>query len=68
MRILSRNEQELCLKMLRGSGNNNYLGNLIDDKLQGVCIAYRRDQRFVQLRFTVQNPIPTEEETLFIIQ
>ena len=42
MRILNKNEQDLCKRILAGNGNNNYLGNIINNKLWGVCISGNR--------------------------
>ena len=70
MRLLNENEQELCLRILNGHGHDNYLGNIIDDKLEGVCISGQRDTGNVQLLFNFWSggKVPTDEETNNIIQ
>lgn len=62
MRLLNSYEQQICLRILNGDGNNNYLGNLIDDRLDGVRISITRNPQMVDLLFTTQNaqPIPAE--------
>lgn len=30
MRLLSKEEQELCRRILQGDGRNNYLANILD--------------------------------------
>jgi len=67
MRRLNKNEQDLCLRILNGDGNNNYLGNLIDHKLNGVRISLTRNPPNVDLLFTIQNAMPTDEEAEIVI-
>jgi hypothetical protein len=67
MRILSRNEQDLCRRMLDGNGMDNYLSNIIDPQLAGVCISIIRNPQHVDLEFTIQNESPTPEETSKIL-
>lgn len=69
MRLLNKDEQEFCRRILNGNGNNNYLGNIIDDKLWGVRISITRSpQRNVDLLFTIQNQQPTQEEIDMTLQ
>jgi hypothetical protein len=67
MRILNETEKDLCLRILKGDGNNNYLGNIIDHKLEGVRISLNRKQPNVELLFTIQGQYPTPEETEMVI-
>ncbi|MFA4851566.1 MAG: hypothetical protein WC868_10305 [Bacteroidales bacterium] len=69
MRILNRNEQDLCLRILNGHGRNNYLGNIIDHKLDSVCISVTRDTKIVELEFAIHSggQFPTDAETEEII-
>jgi len=62
MRILSTEEQDLCSRILKGSGQNNFLGNIIDHKLAGVCIDITKNPQNVFLEFTTRNKFPTSEE------
>jgi hypothetical protein len=62
MRILSVEEQDLCKRMLNGSGNNNYLGNLIYHRLAGISIAVQRSTKKVVLLYTTRNKMPTSDE------
>jgi hypothetical protein len=63
MRILSVDEQDLCQRIVAGNGNNNYLGNIIDNKLSGICIHLTRSQAKVELRITIpeQRELTIEE-------
>ncbi|MDE3182918.1 MAG: hypothetical protein KGM16_05820 [Bacteroidota bacterium] len=67
MRILSNDEQELCVRILKGSGNNNFLGNIIDHKLRGICIDITKNPQNVFLEFTVRSTDLTFEESQDII-
>lgn len=42
MRSLNKEEQQFCNRILQGNGNNNYIGNIIDDKLDNVRIVMNR--------------------------
>ena len=66
MRILNEEEKKLCAKILTGAGRNNYLGNLIDDKLDGVRVHIIRSLKKVELLFQTQTDIlaPEEQEAL----
>src|SRR5882672_9973677 len=68
MRLLNGEEQALCIKILDGNGHNNYLGNIIDHQLEGVCISVLFDTGIVNLEFTIQNQFPTDKETEHIIE
>ena len=70
MRILNSNEQDLCRKILNGNGNNNYLGNIIDHRLGGVCISVTMATKYVELVFTIPsgNNHPSPQETEIIIE
>lgn len=68
MRLLSNNEQDLCRRILNGDGSNNYLGNIIDHKLDGVRISLTSNPNNVDLLFTIQNASPTQEETEMVIK
>lgn len=68
MRILSKGEQELCARILKGNGQNNYLGNIIDNKLGGICIVIVRNPQSVSLEYTIENQYPTPEESESIIK
>lgn len=63
MRILNKNEQDLCLRILKGDGMNNTLSNLIDHKLEDVRISVKRTPPNVDLLFTIQNQQPTDKES-----
>ena len=67
MRRLSKEEQDLCIKILNGNGNNNYLQNIIDDKLQDVRISINRELKRVELLFQTINIFPTDEEGRIIV-
>lgn len=62
MRRLSKEEQNLCIRILNGNGNNNYLQNIIEEKLHDVRIDLNRNTRRVELLFQTQNQFPTSEE------
>lgn len=62
MRILSLEEQDLCQRILNGSGNNNFLSNIIYHRLGGISIAIRRNPEQVKLFYSIQNTLPTENE------
>lgn len=62
MRLLNIDEQEICSRILNGNGNNNYLGNIIDNKLRGVRISITRNTQNVDLLFTIKNSTPTQDE------
>lgn len=66
MRILSIEEQDLCTRILTGSGQNNFIGNIIDHKLAGVCINIIKNPQNVFLEFTTRNQIPLEESEQII--
>jgi hypothetical protein len=68
MRLLNEEEQDFCKRILKGDGNNNYLGNIIDHKLWGVRISIMRNPQNVDLLFTIQNHQPTTEEINMAIQ
>jgi hypothetical protein len=68
MRLLNREEQDFCRRILEGDGDNNYLGNIIDKKLWGVRISITRNPQNVDLLFTIQNAQPTDEELEMTIQ
>ena len=70
MRLLNKTEQELCLSILAGHGHDNYLGNIIDNRLQGVSISGKRDTLDVELLFNFWSggQLPTDQESYNIIQ
>jgi len=68
MRMLSKEEQGLCLRILKGSGENNFLGNIIIHKLGGVCIDITKNPPNVFLEFTTRNQFPTSEESQVMIE
>lgn len=62
MRILSLEEQDICQRILNGSGDNNFLGNILYHRLGGISIAVRRSTKKVELLYTTQNQMPTLDE------
>jgi hypothetical protein len=62
MRTLSLEEQDLCQRMLNGNGNDNYLSNVIYNRLGGISIGIRRSTKKVELLYTTQNQMPTNDE------
>ncbi|MFY1045743.1 hypothetical protein [Chryseobacterium sp. GP-SGM7] len=67
MRILSDLEKEICTKILKNSGSNNFIANIIDTDLKGVCIEVKRNPKSAGLIFTINSDIPTDEEKENII-
>lgn len=63
MRILNSSEKEICRRILKGNGANNFLGNIVDSELQGICIYVDRKNIQSHLIFTVNdiNNISSEE-------
>ncbi len=55
MRLLSEEEKELCKIMLQNEGKHNYIGNLIDHKLGGVCIEYNLQNSTLKLLANISN-------------
>jgi hypothetical protein len=67
MRLLSKLEKELCDRILKGSGSNNFLANIIDSRLQDVCIEVDYLNKKARLILTIRNQTPTNEESDAII-
>jgi len=67
MRMLSKEEQDLCKRILKGSGQNNFLGNIIDHKLSGVCISITRQPQNVELEFSNSNPVLTDDDAMKMV-
>ncbi|KDN54585.1 hypothetical protein [Flavobacterium seoulense] len=67
MRILSKLEQEICKRILKNSGSNNFIANIIDNDLKGVCIEVKRNPKKAGLIFTINSDLPTSEEKKYII-
>lgn len=68
MRLLSKLEKELCDRILKGSGSNNFLANIIDSRLQDVCIEVDYQKTKARLILTIRNETPTTEESDAIIE
>jgi hypothetical protein len=64
MRILNEIEKELCRRILEGVGPNNFLGNIIYNKLNGVCIHVDIEQKQSHLIFTIYNNIEEEQTSI----
>ncbi len=59
MRSLNKEEQLFCKRILQGNGDNNYIGNIIDDKLENVRIVMDRQNSSVEIRVTTSTQIPS---------
>ncbi|MBW4766381.1 hypothetical protein KZO60_01380 [Prevotella nanceiensis] len=68
MRSLNKEEQQFCNRILQGNGNNNYIGNIIDDKLDNVRIVMNRQNSDVEILVTVSNQSPTAEDYNYAIK
>ena len=68
MRSLNKEEQQFCDRILQGNGNNNYIGNIIDDKLDNVRIVMNRQNSDVEILVTVSNQSPTAEDYNYAIK
>ncbi|QUB82924.1 hypothetical protein [Prevotella jejuni] len=66
MRSLNKEEQQFCNRLLQGNGNNNYIGNIIDDKLDNVRIVMNRQNSSVQIRVTISSQNPTDEDFSYV--
>jgi hypothetical protein len=55
MRLLSKLEKELCDRILEGSGSNNSLANIIDLRLQNVCVEVDYLNKEARLILTIRN-------------
>lgn len=66
MRSLNKEEQQFCDRILQGNGNNNYIGNIIDDKLDNVRIVMNRQNSSVQIRVTISSQNPTDEDFSYV--
>lgn len=62
MRTLNQEEKDLCSRILKGHGRNNFLGNLIDDKLNGVRIHIIKSLKQVTLLLQIREQLPTPDE------
>ena len=51
MRLLSKEEQELCRRILQGDGRNNYLANILDSYLFGAKITINKEKQTVCIRY-----------------
>ena len=68
MRILNKEEQQFCNRILQRNGNNNYISNIIDDKLDKVRIVMNRQNSDVEILVTVSNQSPTAEDFNYAIK
>ena len=68
MRSLNKEEQQFCNRILQGNGNNNYISNIIDDKLDNVRIVMNRQNSDVEILVTVSNQSPTAEDYNYAIK
>lgn len=68
MRSLNKEEQQFCNRILQGNGNNNYIGNIIDDKLDNVRIVMNRQNSSVQICVTISSQNPTDEDISYVIK
>ena len=66
MRSLNKEEHQFCNRILQGNGNNNYIGNIIDDKLDNVRIVMDRLNSSVQICVTTSNQNPTEADCNYV--
>lgn len=66
MRSLNKEEQQFCNRILQGNGDNNYIGNIIDDKLDNVRIVMNRQNSSVQIRVTISSQNPTDEDYSYV--
>lgn len=66
MRSLNKEEQQFCDRILQGNGNNNYIGNIIDDKLDNIRIIMNRQNSSVQIRVTISSQNPTDEDFSYV--
>ncbi len=67
MRLLGTTEKEICNRILLNNGRNNFLANIIDQDLNGVCILTSHSPRTASLEFTIAGQLPTPAETNAII-
>jgi hypothetical protein len=67
MRLLGSAEKEICNRILRNNGRNNFLANIIDQDLRGVCILTTHNPSAASLEFTIAGKHPTTDETNAII-
>lgn len=51
MRLLSKQEQELCRRILQGDGRNNYLANILDSYLPDAKITTNKEKQTVCIRY-----------------
>ena len=51
MRLLSKEEQELCRRILQGDGHNNYLANILDSYLHDAKITTNKEKQTVCIRY-----------------
>lgn len=51
MRLLSKEEQELCRRILQGDGRNNYLANILDSYLHDAKITTNKEKQTVCIRY-----------------
>ena len=68
MRSLNKEEQQFCNRILQGNGNNNYISNIIDDKLDNVRIVMDRQYSCVEILVTISNQDPTDEDFKYAIK
>jgi len=55
MRALSKEEQDLCNRILKNSGRNNFIGNIIDDKLSNILIELKRPKKELIIHYPIQS-------------
>lgn len=51
MRLLSKQEQELCRRILQGNGRNNYLANILDSYLPDAKITTNKEKQTGCIRY-----------------
>lgn len=51
MRLLSKGEQELCRRILKGDGRNNYLANILDSYLPDAKIYVKKEEQKVSIHY-----------------
>ena len=65
MRLLSKQEQELCRRILQGDGRNNYLANILDSYLPDAKITTNKEKQTVCIRYKMfaqeYHPFPHSE-------
>lgn len=67
MRLLSEQENQLCLHILKGHGGYNCIPNIIDEYLSGVLISLDKREKKAKIEFPVRKLNFSDSETSAII-